>query len=298
MIVGSYQKETYGQQFADAGIPVYYTSEGPSIAYERGHARNRHRAGALLWLRRKWRRKSRRNLRRWKSARPRLHRQRTTAHAHDDLLQRRRAPTCRPPSGYLGSMLAMLPFENLADTVADPAARHRAHGHARHGHDAQPGSHLRHFPHRRHGRGFARDFEEDFAANPAWQQIDAVKNGNVVYGLSKEFVTTKGLQVVDSFNELMDMLEGAVPAAETARTARTAGITLEYPANMQEKGYTEPLTLTSAPRARGMHVLHAGIGPARNGRAHGGHPGQQRGGLAGRPRGLRAAIAAFAQHQL
>ena len=37
LIVGSYQKETYGQQFADAGIPVYYTSEGPSIAY--GEAR-------------------------------------------------------------------------------------------------------------------------------------------------------------------------------------------------------------------------------------------------------------------
>ena len=25
--------------------------------------------------------------------------------------------------GYLGSMLAMLPFENLADTVVDPASR-------------------------------------------------------------------------------------------------------------------------------------------------------------------------------
>lgn len=33
VIVGSYQKETYGQQFADAGVHVYYTSEGPSIAY-------------------------------------------------------------------------------------------------------------------------------------------------------------------------------------------------------------------------------------------------------------------------
>ena len=33
VIVGSYQKETYGQQLADAGIAVYYTSEGPSIAY-------------------------------------------------------------------------------------------------------------------------------------------------------------------------------------------------------------------------------------------------------------------------
>ena len=33
VIVGSYQKDTYGQQFADAGVSVYYTSEGPSIAY-------------------------------------------------------------------------------------------------------------------------------------------------------------------------------------------------------------------------------------------------------------------------
>ena len=32
VIVGSYQKDTYGQQFADAGVSVYYTSEGTSIA--------------------------------------------------------------------------------------------------------------------------------------------------------------------------------------------------------------------------------------------------------------------------
>lgn len=50
VIVGSYQKETYGQQLADAGIAVYYTSEGPSIAYQRDKGRSNH-ACPLLWRR-------------------------------------------------------------------------------------------------------------------------------------------------------------------------------------------------------------------------------------------------------
>ena len=33
VVMGSHLKEDYGKQLDDAGIPVYYTSEGPSITY-------------------------------------------------------------------------------------------------------------------------------------------------------------------------------------------------------------------------------------------------------------------------
>lgn len=242
VIVGSYQKETYGQQFADAGIPVYYTSEGPSINYEQTKqtavalARSFGTAEMAAEIEAEF------------AAVEERAAQFTASHQRMRMMIFFSEPGAyqQTSSGYLGSMLAMLPFDNLSDTVTDPAGG-TVPMDAETAITLNPEIIFAISPTAATGEDLRAIFEEDFAANPAWQQIDAVKNGNVVY-LSKEFVTTKGLQVVDSFNELMDMLEGAVPAAETAQTAQTAAITLEYPANMQEKGYTEPLTLTSAPQ--------------------------------------------------
>ena len=242
MIVGSYQKETYGQQFADAGIPVYYTSEGPSINYEQT------KQTAIALARSFGTAEMAAEIEAEFAAVEERAAQFTASHQRMRMMIFFSEPGAyqQTSSGYLGSMLAMLPFDNLSDTVTDPAGG-TVPMDAETAITLNPEIIFAISPTAATGEDLRAIFEEDFAANPAWQQIDAVKNGNVVY-LSKEFVTTKGLQVVDSFNELMDMLEGAVPAAETAQTAQTAAITLEYPANMQEKGYTEPLTLTSAPQ--------------------------------------------------
>lgn len=91
-------------------------------------------------------------------------------------------------------MLAMLPFDNLSDTVTDPAGG-TVPMDAETAITLNPEIIFAISPPPPRARICCAIFEEDFAANPAWQQIDAVKNGNVVY-LSKEFVTTKGLQVV------------------------------------------------------------------------------------------------------
>ncbi len=242
VIVGSYQKETYGQQFADAGIPVYYTSEGPSINYEQT------KQTAIALARSFGTAEMAAEIEAEFAAVEERAAQFTASHQRMRMMIFFSEPGAyqQTSSGYLGSMLAMLPFDNLSDTVTDPAGG-TVPMDAETAITLNPEIIFAISPTAATGEDLRAIFEEDFAANPAWQQIDAVKNGNVVY-LSKEFVTTKGLQVVDSFNELMDMLEGAVPAAETAQTAQTAAITLEYPANMQEKGYTEPLTLTSAPQ--------------------------------------------------
>lgn len=242
VIVGSYQKETYGQQFADAGIPVYYTGEGPSINYEQT------KQTAIALARSFGTAEMAAEIEAEFAAVEERAAQFTASHQRMRMMIFFSEPGAyqQTSSGYLGSMLAMLPFDNLSDTVTDPAGG-TVPMDAETAITLNPEIIFAISPTAATGEDLRAIFEEDFAANPAWQQIDAVKNGNVVY-LSKEFVTTKGLQVVDSFNELMDMLEGAVPAAETAQTAQTAAITLEYPANMQEKGYTEPLTLTSAPQ--------------------------------------------------
>ena len=239
VIVGSYQKETYGQQFADAGIPVYYTSEGPSINYEQT------KQTAIALARSFGTAEMAAEIEAEFAAVEERAAQFTASHQRMRMMIFFSEPGAyqQTSSGYLGSMLAMLPFDNLSDTVTDPAGG-TVPMDAETAITLNPEIIFAISPTAATGEDLRAIFEEDFAANPAWQQIDAVKNGNVVY-LSKEFVTTKGLQVVDSFNELMDMLEGAVPAAETAQTA---ALTLEYPANMQEKGYTEPLTLTSAPQ--------------------------------------------------
>ena len=292
VIVGSYQKETYGQQFADAGIPVYYTSEGPSINYEQT------KQTAIALARSFGTAEMAAEIEAEFAAVEERAAQFTASHQRMRMMIFFSEPGAyqQTSSGYLGSMLAMLPFDNLSDTVTDPAGG-TVPMDAETAITLNPEIIFAISPTAATGEDLRAIFEEAFAANPAWQQIDAVKNGNVVY-LSKEFVTTKGLQVVDSFNELMDMLEGAVPAAETAQTAQTAAITLEYPANMQEKGYTEPLTLTSAPQRVVCMSSTPVLALHEMGVSMVGHPGQQRGGLTGRPRGLRAAIAAFAQHQL
>ena len=247
LIVGSYQKETYGQQFADAGIPVYYTSEGPSIAY----AEAREEAITLA------RSFGSEELAAEVEAEFEAVEARAADYAatHDvkSMMIFFHTPGTyfQTSEGYLGSMLAMLPFENLADTVVDPASRTVPT-------DIEtcltldPEVIFAISPTAPTADVIQGVYEETFAQEPAlWEQFSAVANDNVIY-LSSEYVTSKGIQVIDSLNALIDLLEARYPADTTAAAGESetepAGVTIEYPANMQQRGYTEPVVLEAMPQ--------------------------------------------------
>lgn len=183
--------------------------------------------------------------------------------------------------GYLGSMLSMLPFENLADTVVDPASRTLPT-------DIEtcltlnPDVIFAISPTAPTADVIQGLYEETFAQDPdLWNQFSAVANDNIIY-LSSEYVTSKGIQVIDSLNALIDMLEARYPANATAGSesaaaevsedassepaddaaagTESAGVTIEYPENMQARGYTEPVVLETTPQRVGMPFLLAGAG--------------------------------------
>ncbi|HIS02353.1 MAG TPA: ABC transporter substrate-binding protein [Candidatus Pullichristensenella avicola] len=247
LIVGSYQKETYGQQFADAGIPVYYTSEGPSIAY--GEAREE----AITLARSFGSEELAAEVEAEFEAVEARAAAYTASHDSQTMMIFFYTPGTyfQTSEGYLGSMLSMLPFENLADTVVDPASRTLPT-------DIEtcltldPEVIFAISPTAATADVIQALYEETFAQEPAlWEQFSAVANDNVIY-LSSEYVTSKGIQVIDSLNALIDLLEARYPADTTAAAGESetepAGVTIEYPANMQQRGYTEPVVLETMPQ--------------------------------------------------
>ena len=247
LIVGSYQKETYGQQFADAGIPVYYTSEGPSIAYAEA------REEAITLARSFGSEELAAEVEAEFAAVEARAADYAATHDVKSMMIFFHTPGTyfQTSEGYLGSMLAMLPFENLADTVVDPASRTVPT-------DIEtcltldPEVIFAISPTAATADVIQALYEETFAQEPAlWEQFSAVANDNVIY-LSSEYVTSKGIQVIDSLNALIDLLEARYPADTAAEAgeseAEPAGVTIEYPANMQQRGYTEPVVLEAMPQ--------------------------------------------------
>ena len=247
LIVGSYQKETYGQQFADAGIPVYYTSEGPSIAYAEA------REEAITLARSFGSEELASEVEAEFAAVEARAADYAATHDVQSMMIFFHTPGTyfQTSEGYLGSMLAMLPFENLADTVVDPASRTVPT-------DIEtcltldPEVIFAISPTASTADVIQSVYEETFTQEPAlWEQFSAVANDNVIY-LSSEYVTSKGIQVIDSLNALIDLLEARYPADTTVAAGESetesAGVTIEYPANMQERGYTEPVVLEAMPQ--------------------------------------------------
>lgn len=250
LIVGSYQKETYGQQFADAGIPVYYTSEGPSIAYAEA------REEAITLARSFGSKELASEVEAEFAAVEARAADYVATHNVQSMIIFFHTPGTyfQTSEGYLGSMLAMLPFENLADTVVDPASRTVPT-------DIEtcltldPEVIFAISPTAPTADVIQSVYEETFAQESAlWEQFSAVANDNVIY-LSSEYVTSKGIQVIDSLNALIDLLEARYPADTAAEADESAvgengftDVTIEYPANMQERGYTEPIVLEAMPQ--------------------------------------------------
>lgn len=241
VIVGSYQKETYGQQFADAGVHVYYTSEGPSIAY------NEAKEEALTLARSFGAEALVQEIADEFAAVEARAADYSAAHARQSMMIFFHTPGAyqQTSQGYLGSMLAMLPFDNLSDTLVDPASRTIPID-TETAISMNPDVIFAISPTAPTAEVLQSVYEEAFAENAdLWNQLDAVHNGNVIY-LSNEYVTSKGVQIVNSLNKLIDLLEERFPA-EASSGAAAAGVTIPYPANMQEKGYTDPVALATRP---------------------------------------------------
>lgn len=201
LIVGSYQKEAYGEQLAAAGIPVYYTSEGPSIAYSQTKeeaitlARSFGGDEMAATIASEFE---------TVEARATAY---TASHNKQSMLIFFYTPGTylQTSEGYLGSILTYLPYENLADSVFDPSQRNVMT-------DAETIIKLN--PEIIFAISPASDAEavkaQDeavFAENPElWNTMDAIAKGNIVY-LGKDYVSSKGLQVIDSVNKLIDQLE-------------------------------------------------------------------------------------------
>lgn len=241
VIVGSYQKDTYGQQFADAGVSVYYTSEGPSIAY------NEAKEEALTLAKSFGTEELVQEIADEFAAVEARAADYCATHARQSMMIFFHTPGAyqQTSQGYLGSMLAMLPFDNLSDTLVDPASR-TVPIDTETAISMNPDVIFAISPTAPTAEVLQGVYEEAFAENAdLWNQLDAVKNGNIIY-LSNEYVTSKGVQIVNSLNKLIDLLEERFPA-EASSGAAAAGVTIPYPANMQEKGYADPVALATRP---------------------------------------------------
>ncbi len=202
VIMGSYLQEDYGTILDSAGIPVYYTSEGPSITY------NEVKAEAIALT------KSFGTEQDVAETEQEFSDLETRAQEFCDSMEERDAMILFsfPPSyqqtskGYLGSMLSMLPFHNLSDTLIDPDDR-TAPLDLEKLVELDPEVIFAISPAYDSAEDLEASYAEEMQNNPAvWENLQAVKNDQVIY-LSNEYVTSKGIQIIDSMNRLMDQLE-------------------------------------------------------------------------------------------
>ncbi|MBQ9535997.1 MAG: ABC transporter substrate-binding protein [Clostridia bacterium] len=232
VMVGEYQKEEYGKQFDDAGIKVYYTTEGPSVTY--GETRD----GTIAIARSFGTQAQVKEIEDAFAAAEARCAEYTAAHGSKTMMIFFSQPGSyqQTSQGYLGSMLAMLPFENLSDKLIDPTLR-TAPTDVETCIKQNPEIIFAISPGVPTGEQVREMFEETFNSDrELWNQLDAVANDNIIY-LGTEYISSKGLQIVDSLNKLVDLLE-----------SRGDGqIVLNYPSNMQARGYTEPLVLEKKP---------------------------------------------------
>lgn len=209
VIMGSYQKESYGQQLADAEVPVYYTSEGPSIAY------NETKEEAIALARSFGSEELAAEIEAEFAAVEARAAEYTATHDTQTMMIFFHMPGSyqQTSQGYLGSMLSMLPFENLSDTRVDPSSR-TVPIDVETAITQNPDVIFAISPTAPAAEMLQATYEEAFAENAElWNQLDAVANSNIIY-LSNEYVTSKGLQIVNSLHALIDMLEVRYPAAQ------------------------------------------------------------------------------------
>lgn len=208
VILGSYQKEAYGQNFEDAGITCFYTSEGPSISYSQTKEETLCLAKSFGGDEFEAELASE-----FEAVEQRCADFTATHETQTMMIFFHQPGTYQQTSkGYLGSMLAMLPFENLTDSLVDGDSPTTTI-------DTEitlglnPDIIFAISPSAPSAEVLQETFEATFDENRTlWNQLDAVANNNIVY-LGGEYVTSKGLQSISSINALIDLLEERIPAA-------------------------------------------------------------------------------------
>ena len=209
MILGSYQAEAYGKNFEDAGIACFYTSEGPSISYSQTKEESLCLAKSFGGDEFEAELASE-----FEAVEQRCADFTATHETQTMMIFFHQPGTYQQTSkGYLGSMLAMLPFENLTDSLVDGDSPTTTI-------DTEvtlglnPDIIFAISPSAPSAEVLQETFEAVFDENRTlWNQLDAVANNNIVY-LGGEYVTSKGLQSISSINKLVDLLEARIPAAQ------------------------------------------------------------------------------------
>ena len=202
VIMGVHLKEDYGQQFQDAGIPVYYTSEGPSITYQEVKEE-------AITLTESFGTKE--QLEKMKSDFAEVEQRAVDFREKWDSKQMMilfgAPPSYQQTSkGYLGSILAMLPFENMADQVLSEDSR-TAPLDLESLLEMNPEILFAISPTAQSAEDLQAVYAEEFEKNPKiWSSLQAVKNDQVIW-LSNEYVTSKGVHIIQSIHSLIDMLE-------------------------------------------------------------------------------------------
>ncbi len=240
VLVGSYQKERCGEIFAASDIPVYYTSEGPSITYQEA------RESSILMARSFGGEEMAAGVQAEFEALEARAADYAANHEKKSMMIFFGAPGAyqQTSQGYLGSMLSLLPFENLSDSLIDPSMR-TAPIDVETAITQNPEVIFAISPAVPSVEVLQQNFKEAFDENPdLWNQLDAVKGNNIVY-LSGEYVTCKGIQVIQSVNKLIDRLEEQDASDDEAAEGQ---FVLKYPENLQALGYKEPLVLEKRPQ--------------------------------------------------
>lgn len=202
VIMGVHLQEDYGPILEDAGIPVYYTSEGPSITY------NEVKEEALVLGESFGGEEERAEIQQeFDDLEQRAAEYKESHDSKTMMILFAAPPTYQQTSeGYLGSMLAMLPFENLSDTLIDPSAR-TAPLDMEKLVEQNPEVLFAISPTTPTADMLEASYQEEFTNNPQiWDNLTAIQEENIIY-LSSDYVTSKGIHIIDSMNELMDMLE-------------------------------------------------------------------------------------------
>ncbi len=243
IIMGNHLKKDYDNQLKDANIPVYYTSEGPGVSYPEV------KEEAITFAR------SFGSDDIAKAVEEEFNAVEKRAEAFKASMESKKSMILfgTPPSyqqtseSYLGSILSMLPFENLADTLVDKTLR-MAPLDMEKLVEINPEVIFAISPTSATSDIIEKVYKEEFAKNPKiWNSLNAVKNNNVIY-LSSEYVTSKGIHIVKSINNLIDLLEKKFEVKpDTENNTSNGKITIEYPKDMQDKGFNNPLVLEKKP---------------------------------------------------
>lgn len=200
VIMGTHLKEDYNQQLKDAGIPVYYTSEGPAIAYPEI------KEEAIMLARSFGSEELGKEIEgEFEAVEKRI--ESMTQPSQTAMILFGAPPSHQQTSkSYLGSILSMMPFENISDTLVDVDLRMAPI-------DMEklividPEIIFAISPTTASAEELEKLYKQEFANNPqTWNSLKAVQNDNVIY-LSNEYVTSKGIHIINSINNLINLLE-------------------------------------------------------------------------------------------